>query len=337
MGRAEIGRRTGKAVQGARLFVFAAVILLMVLLPGVARAEACKLPAELLSLARTLAALPQKQRTIDQLVAERIASQMDGLSEFSILNDLQRNRLGGLSGIALELMAEGERLSYTSAPYDPRHLRAMLAEFEHQSTLACNSAGQHSQADAAETFQEAVTEGRIDWEEVEKILEENKVVSGGAVLALMVVFIALLFGMDLAVRWAFALVYNRRACRVGATLIFGEEEAHGLILTLGRGGFRFHPDDMDALRDAGAEGGVPFQLRVGTHDPFEGRMSMVRDLVVDCRFDTPLTLRQQAEVLALSSISPYYVRTSHDGGEERTLSLARQEQGPPVPAPNAKP
>jgi len=48
MGRAEIGRRTGKAVQGARLFVFAAVILLMVLLPGVARAEACKLPAELL-------------------------------------------------------------------------------------------------------------------------------------------------------------------------------------------------------------------------------------------------------------------------------------------------
>ncbi|EBA08869.1 preprotein translocase subunit SecE [Sagittula stellata] len=334
MGRAKVGKRTVIAAHCARLFVVAAMIVIG-LAPGAVRAEACNLPAGLVTLARTLSALPQKQQAVDTLLAERISTQMADLSEFGILTDLQRNSLDGLSGIALELMAEGERLSYAAAPYDPRHLRAMLAEFEHQSTLACNSISEESDADGPGTFRDAVTEGRIDWEEVEKMLEENKVVSGGVVLAIMVVFIGLLFGVDLAIRWIFALVHNRRACRVGAILTFGEAEVHGLILTLGRGGFRFHPRDMEALLVGGADTGVPFRLQVGQCAPFDGRMSMVRDHVVDCRFDAPLTLRLQAEILALSSISPYYVRRSHDGGEESTLHLARQEQDPPLP--NAKP
>lgn len=275
------------------------------------------MPTDLLGLVRVISALPAAENTVSPAMAARIASEMRGIGEVAMLRALEEVRMQALNGIALEIMATADALSVAGTRYDPRHMRLMMREFDSQSSLICQTA-KNALTSTPETLAGVYTEGRVNWDEVDRILRESKVVSGAAVLIVMIAVIAVLFLIDGLVRWIWALVYNRRACRVPATLEVGDMAIPGLVLTLGRGGFRFHPEDMSALTVAE---GTPVVLDVQNAPRIAAILSRKHEVMADFRNDNALSIKVQNLILAMSTVSPYYIRKSRGGGEAQVAAL----------------
>lgn len=292
-------------------------LALCVMASSGARAEPCQAPGDLVGLVRLMSVLPPNGGAISPAFADRLSTRIGTLSEVSILRALEEHRMQVLSGIALEIMSEAARLSHPGAEFDGRHVRLMLREFDQQATLACQQA-ENAMTSTPEELAGVFTEGRVDWDEVDRLLRDNKVVSGGAVVGLLILVIGLLFGADMVVRWAWALVYNRRACRVPATMDVNGTAVPGLVLTLGRGGFRFHPYDMADLTLAE---GASVVLHVEAAVPLQAELSRLHEAVADFRLTDALSVKGQNDILAQSTISPYFIRKSRDGGEAEVITL----------------
>lgn len=302
---------------------------------GPAQADtSCGPPPALAGLAETFALLPRDVYEVPPVAADRLAKAMQGLSEGRILRELQDSRMEVLDGIALELMAEGMRLSTPGAPYDARHLRSMVREFDTQSGLACQQAEEGRKGPLPDNLAGIYTEGRVDWNEIDRLLRESKTVSGGAVLFVMLFVIGLLFAADMTVRWIWTLVYNRRACRVPVVLELGGQPLPGLLLTLGRGGFRFHP--RDPLPEV-PQPGTTAVLDVPGVARLTANLSRFHETMGDFRLEHPLPPRNQDEILALSTISPYYIRKSRRGSESAVAGLVTPAETTPAIADSPKP
>jgi hypothetical protein len=303
--------------------VLAAALLLCLLLPSLAAAQSCRVPSQLMTLARGLAALPPQETRMSEVQAARLSAQLRGLSEAALLSDLAENGLDSLAGLAIDVLSEAERLSTAGAVYDPAQMRALLRELDLEATLICasleNGAFQEQQQERAGGL---FTEHGVNWQEIERALEQEKATSLVAVVVLVGLIIGTLYTLDTGIRWLFALVYNRKVCRIPAELMVQGQSVTGLVVTLGRGGFRFHPlntvafdqvlDTLDCM---------PAKIDVDGATVLACRMTVLRQTVADFRFDTPLTLRQHRALLQLSTISPFYVRKARDGGEETTDSV----------------
>lgn len=284
-------------------------------------AQSCQVPPEMMALARTLATLPADAGEVPTYLAERLSAQMSGLSESSVLRALRDNGLDSVSSLAVDLMAEAERIG-RGGDHNPARIRGMLSAFEQQSTLACIDSGTSIFQSIQQGRNGGIAAGRgFDWSEIEKRAEEDKLFAAGAVVAAMSIFIGVLMLIDISYRWTMALLYNRKACRIPADLSVGPHVIGGLVITLGKGGCRFHPLDMVTFDAALAElrSGAA-RISIGGTD-MAARCSGIYDTVVDFRFDHPLTLKQQRALLEHSAISPYYIRKSRDGGTAITDTL----------------
>lgn len=313
--------RQKKAVFGTGLLHVLLLALSLLLGPHRGHAQNCQIPPNLMSVARLLSALPQERAELPPALAERLARQMEGLSESRILSALRDSGMESVSTVAVDLMAEAERLG-DGGSYNPARLRSLLADLDQQSMLACVDSG-------AAIFQR-VQEGRdggyfvekgVSWSEIEKKASEEKLFAAGAVLVVMVIFIAVMVLIDSGYRWIMALLYNRKACRISADLVVGQHVIDGLVITLGKGGCRYHPLNVIAFDEALSDlRGAQAVIRIEETE-LEVRCSGIYDTVTDFRFDRPLGVKQQRELLEHSTISPYYIRKSRDGGERATEHL----------------
>ncbi len=297
------------------------LLALVLLLPRAAVAQGCQVPPDLMAVARALAALPDGGTTLAPEQAARLALQMQDLSEARILTQLDEAGLDSVTTVAVDLLAEAERLG-DGAAYNPSRLHGLLTDLDHQSTLACTAGGesifQRSQnGRAGGRFEES----GFSWSDLEKKATEEKLFAAGAVVAAMAGFISVLFLIDAGYRWVMALLYNRKACRIPCNLTVGGHVVEGLILTLGKGGCRYHPLNVVAFDDVlpDLRGSVAV-LRIEESE-LQARSSGIYDTVTDFRFDRPITIKQQKALLEHSTISPYYIRKSRDGGQRATEQL----------------
>ncbi|MBY6161613.1 hypothetical protein KUV73_12055 [Mameliella alba] len=284
-------------------------------------AQSCQVPPDLMGVARTLAALPRDATVLPPAMVNRLAAQMETVSETAIIRALSGAGIDSVVPIAVDLLAEAERLA-NGVDYNPARLASLLRDLDQQSTLACVDSGksvfQRLQSGRDGGF---FVEKGSSWSELEKRAQEDKLFAAGAVVIAMVGFISVLVLIDTGYRWIMALLYNRKACRIPADLWINDRVLDGLIVTLGKGGCRFHPLNAPAFDEVLSDlrGG---QARIQVEELELGvACSSIHETVVDFRFDKPLTIKAQREILEYSTISPYYIRKTRDGGEAATAHL----------------
>lgn len=290
--------------------------------PHALSAQGCQVPPDLIVVARTLAALPADGTALPPALADRLSQQMAQLSESAILRDLTDAGLESLSPIAVDLLAEAERLANGGSSYSSGRIQRVLSELDQQSVLAC--------VDDGKSIFQKIQQGRDGgffteegggWSELEKRVQEEKLFAAGAVLAAMAGFISILVLLDAGYRWIMALLYNRKACRIAANLHVRDKVVDGLIITLGKGGCRFHPLNMVAFDEALPDlRGAPATLIVEDQE-LSVWSSGIYDTVTDFRFDKPITLKHQRALLEHSTISPYYIRRTRERGDSATEHL----------------
>ncbi|WP_323770237.1 hypothetical protein [Antarctobacter sp.] len=290
-------------------------------LPMSALAQSCQVPPELMAVARTLAALPVDVDELPTAMSDRLGQQMLSISEARILNVLRDGRLDSIAPVAVDVLAEAERLA-GGAAYQPARLASLLRRLDEQRTLACEDSGksifQRGQQGRDGGF---FSEKGLNWAEVGKRAEEEKLFAAGAVVVAMAGFISLLVLVDTGYRWIMALLYNRKACRVPADIKVGSWVIEGLVITLGKGGCRFHPLNTLAFDEALMDLRGSVSTLVVEEFEFPVHCGSIHETVVDFRFDKPITIKTQREILKFSTISPFYIRKARDGGTKATRRL----------------
>ncbi len=286
-----------------------------------AAAQSCQVPPDLMAVARTLAALPMDVDELPTAMSDRLGQQMLSISEARILNALRDGRMNSIAPVAVDVLAEAERLA-SGANYQPARLSALLRRLDEQRTLACQDNGksiyQNGQQGRDGGF---FDEKGLNWAEVGKRAEEEKLFAAGAVVVAMAGFISLLVLVDTGYRWMMALLYNRKACRVPADIRVGTWVIEGLVITLGKGGCRFHPLNTLAFDEALMDLRGSLSTLVVEEFEFSVVCGSIHETVVDFRFEKPITIKTQREILEFSTISPFYIRKARDGGTEATRRL----------------
>ncbi|MFW2587393.1 hypothetical protein [Sagittula sp. SSi028] len=251
---------------------------------------------------------------------------MRGLSEQKLLRDLHEARLEVLADSARQLTTQGARLAQIGAPYDGRAIRTMLRAFGNQLRLACSHAENRDKGPLPDGLFGQFTEDRVDWDNVNRLLEEKPHVIGAMALVAMLAVIALMCAIDAAIRWGFARALDRRSCRIVATLYVDDRACDGLIVTLGRGGFRFQLTTGEDLPD-----GSTVQLQVRGHPVVDAVSTRTQADLVDLRFVQALRAPEHAKLLARSTISPFPVRKATFPKREENMApaVASVQQRPP--------
>ncbi len=285
-------------------------------------AQGCQVPGDLMGVVRTLAVLPVDRADLPPAMTARLGAQLDDLSEARILDALIDTGLDSLTPVAVNVLAEAERLA-KGGDYNPARLTALLRDLDQQSTLGCETSG----TSIFQRMQSGRDGGVFSkasgaWSEIERRAQEEKLFAAGAVVVLMVGFISLLVLIDTCYRWIMALIYNRKACRIAADLKVGGKLVEGLVITLGKGGCRFHPFDTKAfdrlLPQLRATGRLELWIE---RENLPVQCSSIHELYTDFLFPCPITLKQQRALLGHSSISPYHIRKSRGGCEREAQRL----------------
>ncbi len=303
---------------------FCVMVLLSALLPGAALGQSCTVPEDirrltirLTSVAQTGLAAPRDR--------QRLSESLAPLSEQTVLRALQDEGLDQLVPSALALLGEAHRIADGGGPDRLPHLRRQLAEFERVAALPCNADGFALFQRIQELRQGGwrFTDDDGDGSGVAVDLRQDTQVRPTSLIGLLALVILGLYALDFAYRWIMALIYNRKMCRIPAALVCGKQTVSGLVLTLGRGGCRFQPDDMFAfdlmlanLRNA--------RSVLAIHDAdLPARVSTIHDDYADFRFEERLPLKRQRDLLARSTISPFYAKKAR----ARSMPPAPETEG----------
>jgi hypothetical protein len=320
------------------VFRVAAIALLVAVSPvraaGPASPELCRLPAPLISLARALMSLPETEARVSVSRANTLKTRVEGLSEREVLGAIEGAGLQSLTGIALEIMSEGERLSHPGAAYSYDHLRSLLVELDNTALRACAQLDNDAHQEDQQSWIGGQEDGEpIDWKDTAEIFAHNPAMSAAAVVVLVFAVVGIMFAVDVTLRWIYALIYNRKICRVQAVLVAGDARMRGLIITLGRGGFRFHAINMEGMVKR-AEGGLleKARLEIDRDEKLDCALSLLYDSAADFRLLEPLTLKRQNAILAKSTVTPYAVRKSRGSSEAQTKPLLRATARPEADA-----
>lgn len=293
------------------------IFLFLVVWPG--SASACEVPQPLLTLVRTLSAMMGQGGAIAGRQADRLSSDLAAVSETAVLREMAETGLAQVSGTALDIMAEAQRISDSGAMHNPELLRRLLNDLVRDSRRICDAAP--TVASPQDRPGGVFRDGDVDWEELDRKLQEDKALTFGSLMAALVAMIGGLFAMDSLFRWIMALVYNRKACRIPANLHVAGSDIPGLLVTLGKGGCRFHPDDPSGLDAVRADLRDADCVIAVTERDFPVQVSAIHDLQCDFRFDRPMSIRCQRSLLAQSTMSPFYIRKNRDGGTAQTETI----------------
>ncbi len=299
--------------KAGRLLVICLMMLAVSALVVRASAGACQIPSELLQLARHIAP-GTSGKPLSASEAQRLSEVLDGVSERAMVRTLEENGLVSLVPTMLALVTEANKLATGSGEVKGWYVARLLRNLESESVIACQEAtGTGYQPDQQAREGGVLNRDKekpLDWGKIEKTLEQNRPLSLGLLVGSVLAVVGSLFAIDFLVRWIMALVYNRKACRIPASLKRGKVDVHGAVITLGRGGFRFQPDralDLDLMLEDQDETRV--SLLVDDMD-MTAVLSRNHGEVADFRFETHLGLAAQKAMLRLSKISPYPIRKS---------------------------
>lgn len=137
--------------------------------------------------------------------------------------------------------------------------------------------------------------------------------SYGSSTRLMVLLVAtcalvtLILVGQFAYRWIFALVYNRKSCRIYASVEIGLDVVEGMVTILGQKGCRFQPVNGGAFDRMGQLAGTGnAYLVIGTHR-LPADIDGLYDYYAVMFFELHLGPAQQAALLRASTITPRYV------------------------------
>ena len=129
-------------------------------------------------------------------------------------------------------------------------------------------------------------------------VRDSPPLQAAALISGMLAGIGLLYLVRLAMQVLLAVVYNRRMCRIPAALEVGGARFDGLVITLGRGGFRFVPlDPGEHMRIADAVERHQPRLCVGDRR-WRAQLSLLMRGAADFRFaERRLRLSEQRALL----------------------------------------
>lgn len=140
------------------------------------------------------------------------------------------------------------------------------------------------------------------------------VATPGEMLFLMLSVVAVSLGLYLLhtlYRWAYALIYNLRACILAAELHLGEDlRVEGRVVTLGLRACRFEPADpgwLDRLWPEAERDDIRLSIR---RKRFPVTVWGIYPGFIALAFRSRLSLRRQKALLVRSTISPNYIRKS---------------------------
>lgn len=302
----------------------AAAAVLVVMALNQALAQSCELPSQLSRLVESLAALPGEEGSISVRKAAQISTLLGNIDDQSLVADLRENGLKSLSRIVGDVTNEADRIATSVEVADARRLNLILRDLNQQALIACAHEG-----DAVfEQFEQDSYDGfpsfdNLDWHSVNNLLTESKTVGMGVLVTLVGGVVGVLYLIDSGYRMVMALMYNRKACRIPVTLRLGTQTFQATIVTLGRGGCRIHPTDLDEFDTHLAQmRQVPTLFDI---DGFviEANISAIYEDMSDFRFRQNIHLRAQKALLKLSTISPYYVKKTgkKPTSQEKQLAL----------------
>lgn len=295
--------------QGKRASLLCAVVLFLAALVATAApvlAQTCTPPAELRALRAAL--LPAGQGgSLDPPDQDRLARSLSALNERRLVDELRDADLEALAPVALSLAAQARRIAESGRTARPAALRADLAEYDRIAALPCGqgtwSVGQMFQT--ARAGKGSAEDGATD---VPPELTRNENVRPAWLLGALAFLILALYALDLGYRWVMALIYNRKSCRIPAQLMCGETEIPGRIVTLGRGGCRFQPDDMQVFDEEIATLRQGETRIVCAEQTLDLQLGTIHDSCADFRFATTIPLAQQRDLLKCSFVSPQYAK-----------------------------
>lgn len=307
---------------GARAAIRSSVLLCAFWVTSAVAQPACQMPQDLLALARSLSALSAQSGSVADWQVSRLSRDLTAMSETAVLREMSASGLEAATGTAMALMSEAQRILSSGQLRDAAMLRDLLTQLDGAGQTLCSpEGGTIFQQSQQENFGSVYSDGRLDWPALNRQLKEDKALSFGALIAALSGLILVLYLGDSLFRWIMARIYNRKACRIPASLHVGATVLPGLIVTLGKGGCRFHPENQEDFGDVLTElRGTLSRIRV-EGQAFPVRVSAIYDVQSDFRFQAPITLRTQKTLLAQSTISPYTVKKSRDGDTARTEGL----------------
>lgn len=290
------------------LSVVAAVVLAMAVWAGPVRA-ACQIPKGMITLALLMedakrggaghsdAHLIRVEQAVKWWRSHRFTGDQLGLDDIRDIEVFER------------LADEAEAFVRTAGHHDARLFAPVLAQARALIRSKCGSAafreepdepkemGAGLEADGAGSFGAARAKGS----------GTSGLRKAGGLFALLGVLIWVVVALSYIYRWGFSYVYNRRACRIEASLEFGLDVVDGTVSILGLKGCRFVPvnagarDRLDVLSSKDAVYLMIGQTRT------EGRVKIFDTGYVAVFFVTPLTRAVQGGFLEGSSITPYHV------------------------------
>ncbi len=288
-----------------------------------AAAQSCQMPPKLAHLSDVLVSYLDSDGPISVQRSVQLGDILDSIDDQHLIAQLRENGLQSLSMAVADLVSEAEKIAATAEIRNTPRLKGMLRDLNQQALIACaDSDGKIFQDIQQEREGGILSTGEIDWEAVNRVLAKDRTLSMGIVVVLVGIVIGVLYLFDTVYRMAMAMLYNRKACRIPVTLRLGIDRIPAFVTTLGRGGCRIMPEEP-VMFDTHL---VKLRQTTTVFD-FDGKLikaqvSAIYEDVSDFRFEYKIPLRLQKELLALSTISPFYVKKNRRKPTQRARTMS---------------
>ena len=301
---------------GALLRLSVLAVLCLLGFSEVAHAR-CGLPDGVMLLVDDLYAATQPGMSADPKLAARIQQNMRGVDMRDVSSKLFSVGLAHRRARIEALLTEAQRVSALGRTASPNLLREQLNSVERLHNAVCKleeiKADELAKAKATSqpsgpprTFENLGTTARI------------------AILLGLTSFISgmLIVGRNLY-HWVHALISARRSCRIAAALERGLDVVDGTVTVLGRKGCRFQPVNPGAYDRAAAMVDKPGLFLVVDGKRHLLGSGIAQGFFVTVFFLSPLQRNEQADLLALSSVTPRIAPKSRQEKKQRKAKAAQ--------------
>ncbi len=296
--------------------------------PSPASAETCRMPTSVFNLVSSILMLPE-EGDVPQSQINLVSSYLNRIDRHEVITVMNMKGMDGASPVLKQVFEKADHVIEHRHILPKDRLHETIFELQHRVLLVCNPGVSTGFQETQQSRWTAVFRGEeINWDEVERLLREDKVVSGGALMIALALFALIIYLGDLAFSWYMSFKYNRKVCRITAYLEFGSLRFDGQVVTLGRGGFRFHPWEPDRLAQGIPDkSDAPVEIVLPDLEDLRlvGWIRKKHETTADFALDERLSLWEQRNILTHSKITPYSARKQRNGGHDVTDNVAQSD------------